>query len=153
MRSFGLGLVFIATMAFVACGGDTPPSISVTASPTSFTSGSTVTFTITVTDFELRMPPDVSGSGGHGSGHKGLTAANEGHGDDADGETYFTNAGHFHVYLDTTDTNPLRQAWHPEIQLPIRASAGSHQLIFRLNDDSHRFFVPHITSRVDVTVQ
>ena len=152
MKTFALTLVaFGVASAVAACGGGTPPTIAVTASATTFTSGSTVTFSIAVTDFELRMPPDASG---HSSHSKKLTAANEGHDHGHDkGDDYFTDGGHFHIYLDTTDTNPLRQGWHSQLEMPIRTSPGSHKLIFRLNDDNHRFFVPQITSTVDITVE
>lgn len=150
------GLLAFAGL-FAACGGDAPPTISVTAQPSTFTSGSTVTFTVTVQDFELR--PDIDHQMETHGLHQGLKTSTEdgheggdGHHDEAN-EEYVGNAGHFHVYLDSVETNPIKQSWDTTVMLPIVADPGAHTLIFRLNDDSHRFFVPHITATVDVTVQ
>jgi hypothetical protein len=145
----------LALVSAAACGSDPSPTIAVTADRTSFTSGSTVTFTVTVTDFELRDPASTAHSGhalraAHDTSGHGLTPTHEA---GADGEHYLTDGGHYHVYLDSTDVNPIRMSWQPTLSMAVTASAGPHRLIFRLNGDDHRFLVPEIKAEVAVTVE
>lgn len=145
----------LALVSAVACGSDPTPTITVTADRTTFTSGSTVTFTVSVTDFELRDPASTAHSGhalraAHDTSGHGLTPTHEA---GADGEHYVTDGGHYHVYLDSTEVNPIRMGWMSTLSLPITATAGPHTLIFRLNGDDHRFLVPEVKTSVAVTVQ
>ena len=67
-------LMSVTTLAVgaAACDEDdepiTPPTLSVTASPTSFAPGGETTLSITVTDFNL-VDPATHGHDGHGHDH------------------------------------------------------------------------------------
>lgn len=143
--TFALSLL---TLALVGCGGG-DPTIAVTASPTTFASGGSTTLTVDVTDFELRAPPEA---------HQALTVAQHDHGDhDHDhgdsGETLSADGGHYHVYLDSTDTNPILMAWEPNPTITVTSTPGPHRLIVRLNADDHRFLQPEVKAEVDITLE
>ncbi|MCB9648080.1 MAG: hypothetical protein H6730_15930 [Deltaproteobacteria bacterium] len=128
----------LAALSLAACGGG-DPSVSVTADKSSLASGDTVTLTVTVENFELRAPAQA------------LRAA---HGDEEQTAGEVTSdGGHYHVYLDSTDVNPLTMAWTPTVNVTVTASTGPHQLIVRLNADDHRFLVPEVKAHVDLTVE
>lgn len=146
MRNLAPVLFTLGLLA--GCGSDAAPTISVSASSTTLTSGDTTTLTIDVTDFELREPPD--------SHNHALTVAQHDHDHDHDheGDTLSADGGHYHVYLDTTERNPLVMAWTPTVDVTVTTTvAGSHRLIVRLNADDHRFLKPEVKAHVDITVQ
>lgn len=152
MRIPLLSAVLLSTGVLVACGGG-DPTISISASPTTLASGQTTTLTVSVENFELRDP---------GSHQHGLTTAQthdhgDDHGDDHahgdDAEDYLPDAGHYHVYLDSTEVNPMMMAWRETVELTVTASAGPHRLIVRLNGDDHRFLRPEVKAHIDITVQ
>lgn len=136
--------LFLAALAVAAtaCGGEDAPTVMVSSSKTTLASGDSTTLTVTVTNFELRDP----------SAHA-LTVADTGHEHEATGETVTSDGGHYHVYLDSTDENPLKMAWTPTVDVTVTASVGVHQLIVRLNADDHRFLVPEVEDHVDITVE
>ncbi len=127
-------------LALAACGSDPAPTISVTATPTSLKSGEAVTLNIAVTDFEL-----VDDAGRSTSG---LRAAHEGHEDTS--ET--ARRGHYHVYLDTTEENPLYMGHIAAPRVTVTASVGPHVLIVRLQDEAHRIITPEIKATAAITV-
>ena len=141
--------LFVSALIGVACGDDPMPTVSATVSPSTFVSGSTITLTVTTTDFEIRDPA--------GAAHQHLRVAEEGHGghDDHSGhDSHETaTAGHYHVYLDSTDVNPLRMGYEETIDLVVTATPGAHKLIIRLNDDSHAFLMPEVKTEVAITVE
>ncbi len=137
-------LSFAAVASLVACGS-ADPTVSVTASPSTISSGDVVTLTVDVTDFELRKP-----GGGHN--HQELRAAeDEGH--EHHGGTNSADGGHFHVYLNTLDTNPLLMGWSKTTTVAVTGPAGPHVLIVRLNSDDHAFLVPQIKAEANITIQ
>lgn len=125
------------------------PTVSATVSPSTFVSGSTVTVTVTTTDFEIRNPA--------GAAHQHLRAAQHDHSDhdnhdDHDSHEVVTE-GHYHVYLDSTDVNPLGMGYEETIDIVVTATPGAHKLIIRLNDDSHAFLQPEVKTEVAITVE
>ena len=79
-----------------------------------------------------------------------LTLAHEaGEGD----EDATPSEGHYHVYLDTTQENPILQEYRPMVSMTVTASAGAHRLIVRLNDNLHRFLNPEVKSEIDITLE
>ncbi|MEE2904403.1 MAG: hypothetical protein VYC39_18885 [Myxococcota bacterium] len=140
-----LGFI-IPTLFAVGCGDDPVPTVSASVSPSTFVSGSTLTLTVTTTDFDIRNPALA--------GHQHLRVASaDDHDHDHGGNENLSNAGHYHVYLDSTDVNPLTQGYDSEIQFVVTTSPGPHKLIVRLNDDSHAFLKPDVTASVDITVE
>lgn len=143
MKRLTLLAGFLIGNAAIACG-DNAPTVTVAIDNATFTSGSTVTLTVAVTDFELVAP----------GGSHALRVAGEAHQETGSAaDEYIVNEGHFHVYLDSTTVNPLLQAHLTTVQLPVVATPGAHRLIVRLNDNRHKFLVPEVTADVDVTVQ
>ena len=140
------GYLFLTTLALAAtaCGGDDAPTVMVSASKTTLTSGDMTTLTVTVTNFELRDPTAHAHA---------LTVADTGHEHEATGEEVTSDGGHYHVYLDRTDVNPLKMAWTPTVDVTVTASVGAHRLIVRLNADDHRFLVPEVEDHVEITVE
>ncbi len=145
MKRTALFGALLAGAVMFACGDDPVPTVTASLDSTTFTSGSTVTLTLTTTDFELRAP----------GGQHALRAAADGHDghETADGDKHIVNAGHFHVYLDSTTENPILQGHKSPVSFPVVATPGAHKLIVRLNDDSHKFLVPEVMAHVNVTVQ
>lgn len=136
-------LSFAALSLLVACGA-ADPTVSVTASPSTISSGDVVTLTVDVTDFELRKPAATH--------HQELRAADdEGHAHN--GETNSADGGHFHVYLNTLDTNPLLMGWSKTTTVAVTGPAGPHVLIVRLNSDDHAFLVPQVKAEANITIQ
>lgn len=149
--------VQIATLALVlgACGSPDPELQSVTVTPSTVAAGEDLTLAIALEHFDLRNPDDA--------GSHGLRAADGEHGDDeASGD--YPSEGHFHVYQDTVETNPLmincpEHCKHPGFAKEVRAripedtAAGEHTIIVRLNDNGHRTLTPHIMATATFTVQ
>ncbi len=135
------------------CGSSEPPAVvSVSVTP-SVAAGDDATITIAVDHFELRPPSDHMASG--------LRPADEGAGDAEAGD--YPDGGHYHVYLDSTEVNPLmincpehckHPAWQTMVRarIPAHATAGEHKLIVRLNNDGHAALVPHIENETTFTV-
>lgn len=148
-------LPFASGLLLLACGQSDPAITTFTVSPATVSPGDTLTIDVAVENFRL-VDPD---GGGHG-----LRPANEdGHGD-GDGEPLITSEGHFHIYMDSTDTNPLlfdcpshcKHAgfYNPlSVTTPTTATAGSHKLILRLNANDHRTLTPHIKAEATIMVQ
>jgi len=116
------------------------PTIEISIDPTTVVSGETTTLSVTVTDFELRDPASVSSSPLSTPQHEG------------EGTAPSATAGHYHVYIDTLDENPLLMAWDAEVELTIDATEGEHEIFVRLNDDSHRILEPEVLDSTMITV-
>jgi hypothetical protein len=116
--------------------------VSATVSPDTFVSGSTVTVTVTTSNFEIQDPA--------GTSHQHLRVQA---GDHEDHEESVASAGHYHVYLDSTEVNPLGMGYAPTLDLVVTSTPGAHKLIIRLNDDSHAFLKPEVKAEVPITVQ
>lgn len=136
-----------AVLSVAGCGaeeGPGPPSVRISADPTTFASGGTTTLRVDVENFALRPPVAVRALGlrtAHGGDlHEGVPPLT------ADG-------GHYHVYLDTTSENPIRQAWAPVIDLMVTADPGPHRLYVRLSADDHRFLNPEVIDAVDIVLE
>ena len=128
----------------LACGEEPAPTVSATVSPDTFVSGSTVTVTVTTTNFEVRDPA--------GTSHQHLRVqAGEHDGHDGHEESV-VNAGHYHVYLDSTEINPLGMGYAPTLDVAVSGTPGAHKLIIRLNDDSHAFLKPEVKAEVPITI-
>jgi len=141
----GLGMILAA-----ACGEDHPaPTVSATVTPQTFVSGSTVTLSVMTTHFDIRNPAN----GGHQHGLRAAAGDHEDHDHDDHGHVEYPTAGHYHVYLDSTEVNPLVMGYENSIDFLVTATAGPHKLIIRLNEDSHAFLVPEIKTEVSITVQ
>ncbi len=126
-------------LGLAACGGDDEPSFTMTATPLTVARGGEITLTFNLKNFTL--------TGGH---QHGLAPAHEDGTEHAEAAT--TKEGHVHVYLDTTDANPLLQAEESPVKLTITASTGAHKLIGRLHAGDHKIIEPQIISTVDITV-
>jgi hypothetical protein len=124
-----------------ACGEDPAPTVSAVVSPDTFVSGSTVTVTVTTTHFEIRDPA--------GTSHQHLRVQA---GDHEEHEESVANAGHYHVYLDSTEVNPLGMGSASTLDVVVDSTPGAHKLIIRLNDDSHAFLKPEVKAEVPITV-
>lgn len=133
--------LLLMTLAAQACGSS-DPTVTASASPASFGSGQSTTLTVEVDAFELRDPA---------AAHT-LTGADTHQQSDSEGGVT-ADGGHYHVYLDSTDVNPLKMAWTPSLELTVTATPGAHTLIIRLNADDHRFLVPEIKSTIDITIE
>lgn len=144
-------------LLLTACGSADPSITSVTVTPATASAGAQFTLNITVADFDLVNPDE------HGGGH-GLRAAEgaDGHGEAAEGD--YPSEGHFHVYFDSIDENPLKlncpmHCKHPGFgptvtsTVPNDATAGEHKIIVLLNDNTHKTLTPHIRGEATITVQ
>lgn len=149
-------LAFGGTLLFVACSSPDPSITAVTVDPTVVAPGGEITVSITVADFDLRDPSEVGG------GSHGLRAADEGseHGEAGD----YPSEGHFHVYFDSIEENPLQldcpdYCMHPGFTPSVRATissstaVGMHKVIVLLNNNGHMTLTPHIRGEADLTVQ
>ncbi len=135
----------------VGCGSSDPPEMtSVTVSPASVQRGTDVTVNVTVANFELRMPAE----------EEALTAAEE---EIAPATGDYPDGGHFHIYLDDLETNPMLvncpdycddSAFMTSVRarVPDDATAGSHMVIVRLNNDFHMFLNPQIKGQAPLMV-
>ena len=108
-----------------------PPGVTITVKPTTVAQDGTVHLSIKTTNFTLES--------------------------DADSQTHaFDPAkGHYHVYLDSTETGPLTDDHAAELDLVIpgkTAVPGPHKLILRLQYEDHKIVTPETTSTVAITV-
>ncbi len=151
-------IVPLAALTLIACGSTADPSISaMTVSPAMVAAGGELTVNVTVDNFELKNPDD------HGGSHGLRAAEEEGHmHGESDGD--YPGEGHFHIYMDSVDENPLQlncpdHCKHPgfagtvRAKIPDDATAGAHKLILRLNDNGHMTLTPHIMATADFMVQ
>ena len=150
-----LASLFVLT-AF-ACGEGDPAITAISVNPSTVAPGGEVTLTVTIENFNLVNPDD------HGGGH-GLRAAQHDHGDEAAAEGEYPDEGHFHVYLNSVEENPVlvncpdhckHSAFAESVRLsiPETTDAGQHTIIARLNDNSHAILTPHIMATVGLTVE
>ncbi len=145
----------LALLFAVGCGGADPELHSVTVSPASVAAGADLTLTIDIANFDLVNPDEHTAHG--------LRAADGEHEHgEADGD--YPSEGHFHVYMDSVETNPLMlncpdHCKHPGFAKEVRAripdgtEAGMHTIIVRLNDNSHMTLTPHIMTTATFTVE
>jgi hypothetical protein len=115
------------------------PTISVSADPTTFASGESTALTIEVTDFHLeapaeRLPTDPSLR----HGDEGYASACE---------------GHYHVYLDDLESEPLLQGHESPVDVVVDAAAGPHELLVRLNGNDHKIVEPEVVDSVEISIQ
>lgn len=129
-------MALVGLSVCTGCGSDAPPTVSIVADPGSFTTGEQTVLTVTVTNFDL---VDPTGSAPVEHDHSQSTA-----------DGLLTREGHYHVYLDSTDVNPLAMAWSPVLRLAVEAEPGPHRLIVRLNANDHRFLQPEIRDIADI---
>lgn len=127
-------------LGLAACGSDgaLQPSVTASASPSSFAAGGMTTVSVAVQDFTLRSPDHA---------HSALTAAQH------SADEVSAEGGHYHIYLDSTEVNPLKMAWTTSTTIAVDAAPGPHTLIIRLNADDHRFLVPEVKATVDITLE
>ncbi|MEQ8977281.1 MAG: hypothetical protein RL846_05100 [Deltaproteobacteria bacterium] len=148
-------LTFGVALICASCSSPDPAITAVTVNPSVVAPGGEIIVSVTVADFELRDPRDVGGS-------HGLRAADDGneHGDATD----YPSEGHFHVYFDTIEANPLQldcpdycmhPGFTPNVRATISSSAavGLHEVIVLLNNNAHMTLMPHIRGTADLTVQ
>ena len=138
----------------IGCGSNEPPVISsVSLNPVEVAPGGETTLTVVLENFELRSPDAETGHA--------LRPAAEDHGEGEASD--YPDGGHFHVYFDSVETNPLLldcpdYCEHPgfansvRVKTPDDALPGAHELILRLNADNHTFLVPEIEMHVDLTI-
>jgi hypothetical protein len=129
----------LATLALAACSAD-PPTLSATASPTTLRSGEKTTLTLAVENFELVDP----------ARRAALRAAHEG--EPHAGDERSASSGHYHVYLDTTEENPIYQGFRTDPEVTVTASVGPHVLVVRLAGEDHRIVTPEVRAEVAITV-
>jgi hypothetical protein len=146
-------LVALPLLVLIGCGSGPPPEItSFTVEPSIAARGTDVMISIVVANFELREPEPEMG--------QALRPAHDaGEGEDND----YPDGGHFHVYLDNTESNPMfincpEYCEHGAPASPVRAripddmAIGEHTVIARLNDDRHLFLKPEIRATTTLTV-
>jgi hypothetical protein len=136
----------------VGCSSEPPQITSVTIEPAMAARGSDVMVSVSVANFELREP-EPEGEG------QALRPASEGSAEEAD----YPEGGHFHVYLDNTETNPMfincpdycehgAYTTPAMARIPADAEIGEHTVIIRLNNDHHLFLTPEILGTATLTV-
>jgi hypothetical protein len=141
----------LLSFALAGCGSDPPVITSLTLDPVMVARGADVNVSIAVSNFELRAPQEES--------HALRAADTGGHEEDGD----YPDGGHFHVYLDDTETNPMlidcpdycehgASTSPARARIPDDAAVGAHKVIVRLNDDHHEFLKPEITAEATLTV-
>lgn len=129
--------------AGLACGDSPAPTVSLTVTPDRIASGGTTRADIAVTDFELAAED-----------HAHLFTTSRGHeatGEEDSGD--IPRTGHYHIYLDSFDVNPLVMGTTPSVDLTVTASAGVHRLIVRLHGTDHRIIEPQITDEASLTIE
>jgi hypothetical protein len=135
-----------------ACGSPPPEITTVTVTPGEVPQGGEATLIVSVANFELRDPATHM--------HSGLRPAHD-EGEGNEGE--YPDGGHFHVYLDSTDVNPLNvdcpdycnhAAFNQTVRvtIPLDVQPGTHQLIVRLNNDGHLTLKPAIQGEASLLV-
>jgi hypothetical protein len=131
-----LALCF-ALAALVACHEDEPPpTVALSIDPTTIMSGGTTRLRVTVENFELIE---------EGHAHDASTDEHTHEGD-------VPRQGHYHIYLDTTEENPLLMSAAAEADLMITAAPGEHKLIARLSDLEHRTITPEVRDEATITI-
>lgn len=143
----------------VGCNGDDeddlpPPTVQVSISPDTIASGDMITVDVEVEHFTLSDGQD------HDHDHEdlqldrtpGLRAgvAPQAHGD---GAYHGPREGHYHVYLDDLESNPLVHTSEHRVTLAVEADPGQHEIIVRLHSLDHRIIEPQITDSTPLTVQ
>lgn len=127
----------------LACGETPAPTVAIALTPDRIASGGTTRADITVTDFELVAEE-----------HSHLSVAARGH--EVEGEpdpSAFPRTGHYHIYLDSFEVNPLVMGTAPSVELTVTASAGPHRVLVRLHGTDHRIIEPQITSEATLTIE
>jgi hypothetical protein len=118
------------------------PTLEVSGAPTTIVSGDEITVSVTTTNFELRDP----------EGH-----THEDHGDPGEDDLEFRSGGgscggHYHVYLDSFEVNPLLMAWEEEQAVTVEGDNGDHEIMVRLNGDDHKILDPDITDSFPIEI-
>ena len=142
-------------LVLTACGSADPSIASVTVTPATVAAGDQISINVTVADFDLVSPDDAHAHG--------LRAA-EGEHEHGEAAGDYPSEGHFHVYFDSIEENPLllncpTYCKHPGFAptvtstVPNDATAGAHKIIILLNDNSHMTLTPHIRGEATLTVQ
>lgn len=134
-------LIAAGALTLAACGSHGDPAItSVTIEPTTVAPGGTVTMTVVTENFELDEPS-------HSHLASKQQALRTQHGDEE-------HRGHLHIYLNTTEENPLVQSVMTRfpVVIPAETATGAHQLIVRLHGGDHRIIQPETKTTVDLTV-
>lgn len=127
----------------LGCSQD-PPSLQASAQPTTFPQGSSTTLTITTTDFELISPTDM-----HAHLTQALTVAHEA---EETGGSEFTNSGHYHVYLDSYEIDPILQGYQASQAVTVHGKAGPHKLIVQLQGEDHKILQPPVRVEIPITL-
>ena len=146
-------VALLSIVGLIGCGSGPPPEItSFSVQPSTAARGTDVMVSIEVANFELREADPENG--------QALRAAHEG-GEGEEGD--YPDGGHFHVYLDNTETNPMyincpEFCEHGASMSPVRAripddaTVGEHTVIARLNNDQHLFLKPEIRATTTLTI-
>lgn len=137
-------LVFwvLPALAF-GCSQD-PPTLQASAQPTTFPQGSSTTLTITTTNFELVSPTEV-----HAHLTRALTVAHEA---EDEGPSEQTNSGHYHVYLDSYEIDPILQGYQTSQAVTVHGKAGPHKLIVQLQGEDHKILEPPVRAEIPITL-
>ncbi len=144
MHALKLSPLLLCLGLATGCGSaEMLPTVSASVSPSTFSAGGITTVTVDVENFTLRNPS-------HSHNPSALTVAQHDHSDAAE---LTADGGHYHIYLDSTDVNPLTMAWAKTTTITVDGSPGAHTLIIRLNADDHRFLVPEVKATVDITLE
>lgn len=158
----GSAVLVLAAFALAGCAEaddpQDPPALEISVTPDEIDAGDTVTVTIDVTDFELVEPHEHgaaiddpqfrSHTPGHlpkqdvGSESKPMGAAYDG-----------PREGMYHVYLDSTESQPLGMGHMETFEATVDADSGEHEIIVRLHGADHKVITPEITDAVPLTVR
>jgi hypothetical protein len=137
-------LLVALTLFLTACGHEhePPPQIlSFDVKPLEVKPGDALHMTVKTAHFTL-VPDDDSDSADsvlvHAEGANGSSP----------------NSGHFHVYLDDRETNPLLMPATESFDctLPTTVTPGQHTLIVRLHSQDHLIIRPEVSSEFALTV-
>ncbi len=122
--------------------GPPPPTLAMTITPTTIAQLGKFHVKMAVTNFTIK---DI-GVAAEMAIESGKIAADP-------------TVGHWHLYVDSTDTDPLEEdgtTLEKDLLLPCALAKpidpGAHTLIGRLHFTSHKIVFPEVTSKVDVTV-
>lgn len=137
-------LAFWVLPALVLGCSQDPPTLQASAQPTTFPQGSSTTLTITTTDFELISPTDM-----HAHLTRALTVAHEA---EETGGSEFTNSGHYHVYLDSYEVDPILQGYQASQAVTVHGRAGAHKLIVQLQGEDHKILNPPVRAEIPITL-
>ncbi len=137
-----LGLILAASTFVFACGDTPAPTVSISVSPDRFPNGGSTQVSVAVTDFELATEDGTHHSGAESHQEEGTETGGD-----------IVRTGHYHIYLDSLDTNPLKMSSEASIQLTVTATVGAHSLIVRLHGLDHRIIEPQITDEAAITLE